>query len=178
MKIFSCLFLCLNLTALTLSACGFQPLYGKNTNAPYSASANDIGTEDHLSLTAIGNIPDQEGQFLRNRLIDRLHRNGSPINPTYKIAITPITESLTDLDITKTADSTRGQLRLTTEITLTDTRNDNVLFKRSIRAITSYNILSSEFSTRVSESAARKNALTDLATQIETQLVLYFKRQK
>lgn len=172
----TCLFLHLILTALAISACGFSPIYGKNSNAANSSNAADIGTEDHLALTAISNIPDQEGQFLRNRLVDRLHRNGSPINPVYQLNASPVTESLIDLDITKTADSTRGQLRLDTHITLTDTRDNAILFQRSLRAITSYNILSSEFSTRVSENTARQNALTDLAGQIETQLVLYFKR--
>lgn len=175
MKHFSRLFLYL-LTPLLISACGFSPVYSKSNHADYQNNA-DIGAQDHLALTAISNIPDREGQFLRNRLIDRFHRNGTPQNPAYELIVAPVEESLIDLDITKTADSTRGQLRLTTNIILKDHITGKTLFTRALRSTTSYNILASEFSTRVSEQSARNNTLADLASQIETQLALYFNRQ-
>ena len=173
MNKFTCLFLCL-LSALTLTNCGFSPMYGKHTNQ----AAPDIGIEDHLALTSINTIPNREGQILRNILVDRFHRHGTPQSATYALSITPIQESTTDLDITKTADSTRAQLRLSTSITLTDTVTGKPLFTKSLRSITSYNILASEFSTRISEQSTRKNALRDLSNQIETALGLYFKRQQ
>lgn len=176
MRIFSCLFLCLT-TALTLTACGFQPLYGKKTThaSPSHQNAHDIGIEDHLALTEIAIIPNREGQFLRNQLIDSFHHQGAPLNPVYRLTIAPIKESITDLNITATADSTRAQIRLTTQIILTDNTTNEELFSRKIRSITSYNILASEFATRVSEASTREDALTDLSRQIETQLGLYFR---
>jgi LPS-assembly lipoprotein len=52
---------------------------------------------------------------------------------------------------------------------------ENVL-SRPVKAITSYNVLGSQFTTRVSENDAREAALEDLARQIETQIALYLKR--
>ena len=175
MRFISRLFLYFAILPL-ISSCGFSPIYGKNEHNSYN-TAGDVGVEDHMALIKISNIPGREGQFLRNQLVDRLYRHGAPSNPAYTLNVSTVNENLIDLDITKTADSTRGQLRLDISIVLNDPINKKTLFTRSLRSITSYNILASEFSTRVSEQAARENALRDLARQIENQLALYFKRQ-
>jgi LPS-assembly lipoprotein len=154
---------------LTLTACGFQPMYGKNRY-------ESVGVESHLSLIQIGNIPNREGQYLRNLLIDRFYRNQRPPETLYSLRIDPIRESVIDLDITATSDSTRGQLRMESVMTLIDSRTNAVLLERKISGITSFNILPSEFTNRVSEQNARENVLNDLAGQIERQLNLYFKR--
>lgn len=153
---------------LWLSACGFTPMYGSHGT---KASAQHA-----LSQTAIGNIPDREGQFLRNALIDRFYTNGMPASPAYNLSVQSIRERLRNLDVTKNADATRAQLRLDTKIRLTDSKTGALLLERQLTAITSFNILQSQFTTRVSEQNARENALNDLASQIETQLSLYFNR--
>ncbi len=155
---------------IQLTACGFSPMHGK-----YSA-ANSQTVQNDLSQIYIENIPNREGQFLRNALIDRFYQNGHPTNPAYKLDINTIEERLTDLDITKSSDATRAQLRLNTSLTLMDKQNNAVLLTRKLTATTSYNILQSQFTTRVSEQDARENALNDLAAQIERQISLYFNR--
>jgi LPS-assembly lipoprotein len=155
---------------LILAACaGFHPVYGVN-------KYTHTGVEEKLALVDIGNIPDREGQYLRNALIDRFYRTTRPANATYSLYIQPIRETLIDLDITKSSDATRGQLRLDTALVLSNAGTGEVLLERDLRTITSYNILASEFSTRVTEDSARTNALDDIARQVETQLTLYFKR--
>ena len=151
-----------------LSACGFHPLYGVN-------KYQSTGVEEYLAATKIENIPNRDGLYLKNALIDRFYRDGKPENPRYQLDVSPISERSTDLDITRTSDSTRAQLRLDTAITLRDKLSGNIVLQRNIYAIVSYNILASEFSTRVSRQNARDNALTDLANQIEIQLSLYYK---
>lgn len=153
-------------TCLLTPACGFSPMHGTAFNGQSTA------IQSNLSNVNISNIPDREGQYLRNLLIDRFYRDGRPVAANYQLNITRIKESLIDLDITKTADSTRGQLRLTTAITLIDKQSGEEILNRDLHAITSYNILSSEFSTRISEQSARENALGDLARQIEMQVSL------
>ncbi len=162
----------LALISLTfLSACGFHPVYGVN-------KYTSVGVEEHLALINIGTIPNREGQYLRNALIDRFYRDGQPTNPQYDLSIQPVEERLIGLSITKNADTTRGQLRLKSRFHLKDKKTGEALLSRKLHAITSYNILSSNFSTRVSEDNARQNALDDLARQIEQQLALYFKREQ
>lgn len=156
-------------TVLFLAACGFTPLYG---------TAGDKGqVTAGLTDVYIDNIPDREGQYLRNALIDRFYLTGRPDNALYSLTVAPISESSADLDITKSSDATRAQLRLATRMLLTDRATGKLLLERNLTSITSYNVLQSQFTTRVSEQNARENALDDLARQIEQQLALYFRRQ-
>jgi len=157
------------LTLLALSACGFHPVYGVNR---YTA----VGVEDKLAAISIQNIPNREGQYLRNALIDRFYRDGRPQSPRYALSLDPIEESKTDLDITKNSDATRGQLRLQTTMHLQDIDTGKILLERELQTISSYNILSSEFTNGVSEQNTRENALDDLARQVEQQIGLVFKK--
>lgn len=154
-----------------LSSCGFTPMYGS------AATASKHQVQSMLNNIAIGNIPNREGQYLRNQLVDRFYGSGVPQNPVYTLAVSPVAESKLDLDTTKNADATRAELTLRTHFTLTDKNSGAALMSRDLVSITSYNILSSQFTTRVSEDNARLNALADLARQIEQQVVLYFERQ-
>lgn len=154
---------------LLLSGCGFQPVYGVNSG--YAQSG--VGAE--LAQIDIGGIPNREGQFLRNALIDRFYREGRPASPRYALDFEPVREQEIDLDITKNADATRGQIRLSVNYKLIDTATRQVLLQREALSIASYNILSSEFTNRVSKQNTRENALLDLARQIEQQVALYLK---
>ena len=167
---FFTLFAALICAAVTAS-CGFHPVYGVNK---YTA----VGVEEYLSQTAISSIPDREGQYLRNALIDRFYRSGRPASPQYTLNVAPITEISRDLDITIDSDTTRGQLVLTTSISLQNNQTRENVLDRNLRSVVSYNIIDSQFANRVSEQNTRENALNDLARQIEEQLAFYFKRQK
>ncbi len=158
-------------TLITLTACGFHPVYGIN-------KYTDIGVEQHLAQIQIANIPNREGQHLRNELIDRFYRNGRPNAPLYTLSIENLHESISELDITKDADATRGQLRTTATIVLRDNRTSETLINRPLIATASYNILSSEFTNRVSEQNTRENTLNDIARQAELQISLYFKKSQ
>lgn len=157
-------------TILFLTGCGFSPVYGT------MGRDSSYATEDYLEQVEIANIPNQEGQFLRNALIDRFYRYERPVSPAYILSLADIKESRRDLDVTKTDDTTRAQLRLDTRMILRETDSGKKVLERKLIAITSYNVLAGEFATRVAEDNARENALTDLARQIELQLGLFFKR--
>ncbi|MCF8496169.1 MAG: hypothetical protein K9G62_05805 [Alphaproteobacteria bacterium] len=159
----------LALMLLWLSACGFEPVYGVNK---YTA----IGAESRLAQIEIENIPNREGQHVRNALIDRFYRKARPETPLYSLHVAALEEETTELDITKSSDATRAEIRIRTVMTLRSALTNEILLQRDVRAITSYNILDSEFATRVTEENARVNALDDLARQIELQITLYFKR--
>lgn len=153
-----------------ISGCGFEPVYGVNRNT-------DISAEQTLSQVEIDNIGNREGQYLRNALIDRFYRYGRPIEPVYVLSVSKLREHVSGLDITRQSNTTRSQLMMAAEFTLTDRRTGARVLERNLRTITSYNVLGSEFATRVTEENARQNALDDLARQIELQLDLYFKRE-
>jgi len=156
--------------ALALSACGFQPLYGRGS------AAQDQTVKAQLSSIQINTIQNREGQFLRNKLIDRLHIDGYPQNPRYILELTTIDTEKDRLDITKSANTTRLQVRLRTKMKLIDAETEQVLITQRLTAVNSYNVLESQFTTRVSERNAIDNALRDLAEQAKRHLALYFKK--
>jgi LPS-assembly lipoprotein len=154
-------------TAILLSGCGFTPMYGSQSNQ------SDVAIPSQLSQIAIDIIPDREGQTLRNALIDRLYQNGYPNAPIATLKVSQIKEARNELDLTKSSDATRAQLRMSSTMTLTD-KSGAVVLTRPLKTITSFNILGSEFATRVTEESARQSGLQDLARQIELNLSLYY----
>lgn len=156
-------------TSFLITGCGFEPVYGVNRNMA-------VGVESRLENVAIGNIPDRSGQYLRNALIDRFYRGGYPQNPAYELTIGSLSEDASDLDVTKSSEATRGQMRIDANMILKDIRTGKVVLDRKIRASASYNIVGSQFANRVTQDNARENTLNDLARQVETQLNLYFRR--
>lgn len=157
-------------SCILLSAgCGFKPMY-QSTGPDSSNISQDFKT------VAIPVIPDREGQILRNELIDRLHSGSEVVNARYVLQIQPINETRQNFDITETSDATRTQLRLSSNMSLIDTTTNESVLGRRLESFASYNILESQYTTRVSRNAARENALKEMAIQIERQLALYFHR--
>lgn len=155
---------------LTLAACGFTPMYGSGKGA------SGVSATQGLDKVDIALIPDQSGVFLRNILIDNFYQDGYPTAPTHTLTIDNLKEGEYNLDITRASEATRKQIRLTASMVLTDRATGTQVVARQLTAITSYNVLGSQFTTRVSENDAREAALSDLARQIEAQTALYFKR--
>lgn len=162
-----------SLACLSVVSCGFTPMHG----SAFQDSSHSADVQRELSHVQISNVKDREGQFLRNALIDRFYRDGRPTRINYSLEIEDIEESRINLDITKDSDATRAQLRVSTRMTLQDVHTGEVVLQRPLKVITSFNVLTSEFATRVSEKAARENALNDIARQIELQIGLYLKRR-
>ncbi len=156
---------------VSLASCGFTPMYGTGHDGGAEA-----GIRAELSHIHIDNVKNREGQFLRNALIDRFYIDGRPSQINYVLSLSDIDESRSDLDITKSSDATRAQLRVATTMTLRDADTQEIVLQRPLRSITSFNVLTSEFATRVSEQAARENTLNDIARQVELQIGLYLKR--
>ena len=159
------------LTLLVLSACGFTPMYGD-----HGGRATGLSATKGLDQVDITLIPDESGVYLRNLLIDSFYRDGYPSAPRYRLDVAAVSERISDLDITVDSESTRRQITLSSVANLIDNETGQVVLTRPVTALTSYNVLGSQFTTRVSEKDAREAALAELARQIETQVALYFKR--
>lgn len=155
---------------LTLAACGFTPMYGSGKGS------SGVSATQGLDKVDIALIPDQSGVYLRNILIDNFYQDGYPNAPTHTLTVDNLKEREYNLDITRASEATRKQIRLTANLVLKDNATGASVMTRSLTAITSYNVLGSQFTTRVSENDAREAALADLARQIEAQTALYFKK--
>ena len=161
----SAVFLC-----LVVAACGFQPMYG-------SHGASKVVTASNESQVEIANIPDRDGQYLRNQLIDRLYLNGRPAEAPYVLSIQPLKSNLTNLGIRKDATSTRGMLQLDTTITLVERATGNIVLKRDERAVGGYNELDNQFATLVSAQSLTDHMLEEISDSIVTDINLYFTRK-
>lgn len=153
------------LVLIFIVGCGFEPMYATKT-----FGGKNISTK--LSQVSIANIPDREGQFLRNALYDRFYRNGKPVNPQYKLTVNKPKEIRQELDVTTGAESTRAQLRLSTNFSLIDVGTGKNILSDRAETIAGFNILADEYATRVSENNTRENALSDIARQIEQKVTL------
>ena len=145
------------------TSCDYRPLYGGQTPM---VSAK-------MAQVRIAPIAERSGQKLRNLLIDRIYQNGVPEQPTWQLQIT-LQESKFNNDIDRTDTATRTQIILQAQADLIDTSNKKIVWSRSNRVITGYNILISPFGTLINEDNASDRAISDLADDVTTQLGLFF----
>lgn len=153
------------LCALTVAACGFQPVYGTH------GTSNTMRSE--LSEIRVSGIEDRSGQLLRNALIDRLSYEGVKADPLYTLDIIGFSEDAINLGIDKDASATRTQLRYTATMVLKG-RDGEELARQNLKATSSYNVLGSQFTTRITREDAEENAINELANQALLYLELYF----
>src|SRR5262249_43067849 len=111
-----------------VAGCGFTPLYGEG----------DGNVSAHYADVEVLNVPDREGQELRNALIDRLYTEGRPADPHYSLKIDPLTITHTDLGIQKDATVTRTEIEVGAHMQLVDRTSGKTLLDRSVRAVGGY----------------------------------------
>ena len=149
----------LSLAAMT--ACGFQPLYGEKTSSAV--------TNTELSAVEIDLIRDREGQMLRNELLDRFQPRGAALKPLYRLSIA-LTQQKVGLAIRPDETGSRANLIITANYTIREIADGKVVFNGISRAVTGYNVLTSDFATTSSETDAIRRAVFDLSQQIATRV--------
>lgn len=152
---------------ILLPACGFHPMYGDRSDPATAANYSNI---------EIGNIPNRDGQYLRNQLIDRMYLDGRPAETIYALRIAPVKTITTNLGIRRDATATRAMVETDTTIQLVEKATGRVLLQRDIRATGGYNLLDNQFATIVSRQSVDDHMLEELAEDIVTELGLYFHR--
>lgn len=118
------------LTAVGLSGCSFQPLYGT------AVSGNQLSEE--LKSVSIATIPGRIGQRVRNELIYQTTNGGSPLPPLYKLEVA-LRESDSATLVETTGDA-RGQIyQLHAQFKLVRMRDKKVIFSGAGHARAAYN---------------------------------------
>ncbi len=143
------------LLGITLTACGFRPLYSHAGGASSKA----------LASVAIARIKDRSGQKLRNFLLERMAPGANSRGARYTLAI-ELGESRSNINIRKDESATRENLSITADFVLTHTAGKNGVFKGRVLSTNSYNLLDSDFATLSAENDARNRALRSLAEEI------------
>lgn len=148
-----------------VAACGFQPLYGTRTNGQ--------PVKDALASVEVMPIPERIGQQLRNALEQRLTRAGD--GPTrYRLHVR-LDEDTEMLGMRKDATASRANLRVTATWSLTN--GEAVLHNGVSDSIVSYNLLSQQYPTVISEKDSRQRASQQLADDIARRVAVYFSGQ-
>jgi LPS-assembly lipoprotein len=124
---------------------------------------------------SIGNIPDRDGQYLRNQLIDRLNPRGRPADARYDLVIEPLKITATDLGIQKDATVTRTEIEIEAHMTLMDKTTGATLLDRRVHAVGGYDVLDQQYSTLVTRQNVKEHILGELADDIVRALDLSLK---
>jgi LPS-assembly lipoprotein len=155
---------------LSLSGCGFEPMYGENSTSAKAVSAA-------LPNIDIDNIPDRDGQYLKNQLIDQLYTNGRPYDAPYVLKISNMNKSIVDLGIQQDATATRAQIQITAHMELVDKITGKTVLKRDLKTVGAYNLLDNQLETLVSQQAITEDILQEMKDDAVTELSLYFRRK-
>ena len=154
--------------ALSLSGCGFHPLYGD-----WGTTA---GTADKLAAIYVEPIPDKLGYELRNTLIDLFDASGRSSEGAYRLRVTLSTKSQ-GIAIQNDAAITRYNDTLTVSYELVD-RQGKIVTKGEETGLSAYNVVSSPYATLVAQQDADTRAAEDIAYRIRTDLAVFFAQAK
>lgn len=91
----------------------------------------------------------------------------------YDISIT-LDEAVSTLAVEQNAFATRANLTLTANYVLTRRADLLSLASGSVKSVSSYNILASEFATKSAKNDSRKRAIQDVSNTLRTRLAIYF----
>ncbi len=151
---------------VSLSGCGFQPMYGRRGGGRTVAA---------LASIAVDPAADRLTQILRNDLIDRLTPRGAPAKPAYRLHL-EVTRSTTALAIQPDATITRYNLRIDVLFRLSDTATGEVIHRGRTRAVGSYNAVRSDFATLSAELDSARRAARNASAEVHTLLGVFFDR--
>ena len=147
-----------------LTACGFSPIYGSHEGKGPVSEA--------LSNVAIENIKDENGQYLRNKLIDRMYFHGRPQHPKATLSVS-LKFSEVALGIQKDATASRSQLTLWANYVLRD-QDGNELFKSKAHSVAFYNKIEAQYGQVATKRNTYERTLNEVAEQIVNGLSLYY----
>jgi LPS-assembly lipoprotein len=147
-----------------LAACGFEPIYG---------TANQQNIKSELAAVQILPIKDRIGQLLRNHLLDQINPKGRSEKPRYMLSI-KLSESKQELAVQKSELATRANLNFVANFSLSPVEGVKARpLSGQVRITTSYNILSSDFGTLMTERDARRRAVRELSLDITNRIAAH-----
>lgn len=164
---------CISLVVGVLGACGFQPLY-------YRDGERSSIREDMTSVF-VRPIKDRIGQDLRNNLKDALDPTGVGSIKKWDLSV-KLSKSVEQISVESTSFSTRANLTVSASITLSPSSSFVDLgegipktHKATIRAISSYNIVDSDYADIVAQRDARSRAVVSLSDDIRRQVAMWLR---
>lgn len=157
------------IACLCVAACGFRPLYqGTDTFSGGTSVLDRISIDEKTGGAS--------GLMLENALIDRFYNNGYPENTPYVLNVS-IVENYRNIVIQKNSTTTRAQLVERAVYELKNKETNEVVDSGTIRAVSSYNILSSQYTTLVTQNQAREMAIKELADKLTMRMAVVLEKK-
>lgn len=169
MRVFAFMLVATALVSVTLTGCGFKPLYQAQGGAKQSASVRQ------MAAIEIPPIQDRIGQVLRNALRDRLIPKGVARQSTHRLEVS-VQDNRADIAILRDATSTFSKVTVEASWALVDKQTGAPVLRGTTRRVTSFPIPVSEFAALEAEKDARDRAVAEIADDIHLRLGLYFER--
>jgi LPS-assembly lipoprotein len=161
--------LCLaSAAAVSLSACGFRPLY--------ATESTPAGIAVYFEQIYVADIGGRTGRVLRNQLMDAFTPSGTPASAAYRLEI-ELTDGKEGLVIQENADITRYNYTLTAKFNLVDAASGQVMERGSSRAIAGYNVVNEQFSTQIAQRDAEERAAREIGEDIRLRLGVFFEKR-
>ncbi|MGB0681335.1 MAG: LPS assembly lipoprotein LptE [Magnetovibrionaceae bacterium] len=147
---------------LLVSACGFSPLYGKRSG----------GSVASLNTIQVGIIEDRMGQMLRNELVTKLNGGVSPKNAAYHLDV-KVQQSENKYGADADSFRTRANLIVKATYRLIDREEQETVLNGAAESISSYDILTNKFATRIASQEAQRLAAVALSDDIRARLAIF-----
>jgi LPS-assembly lipoprotein len=158
--------LCLGLAAALLGGCGFRPLY-----APPEPGAGDPA----LARVQVVQIPERLGQIMTIALRDGFNPAGPPVDPRYALYVTLATERI-ETAIRRDGTASRAGLNVYADYTLVDLEKGSVAMNGLARSLGAVDLVENEYANIVAEQDSRVRSVQELATEIQTRVALFLRR--
>jgi LPS-assembly lipoprotein len=152
------------LLSLTLTACGFHPLYGRGGASPAI-----------MASIYVDPIPERTGYELRNSLMDLLDSGGAG-SKRYRLNVR-LADQRKGIALQNDATITRYNYLLDADYELTDSTG-KIVTRGHQSTLTAYNVVASPYATLAARQDAQKRAAQDLAQRIQLDLGVFFARRK
>jgi LPS-assembly lipoprotein len=146
-----------------LAACGFHPLYG------------DAKLEPQLATIFVEPVAERDGYELRNALINILGSNGQLNGKAYRLKLV-LAETNQGVALQNDATITRYNDTLTVNYTLSDAKGGEVT-RGTQTSLSSYNVVTSPYSTLSAQQDADIRAAQDIAERIRIDLAAFFRNR-
>lgn len=152
-------------TSLTLTGCGFKPLYGTESTA--------AGMTQYFEQVYVEPIPGRTGVVLRNQLMDAFTPAGTPKGAAFRL-IVKLSDKREGLAIQENTTITRFNYTLIADFELRDAQKDEVIHKGQTRTIAAYNVVDSQFATLTAQRDADERATREVGEDIRLRLGIFF----
>lgn len=166
--------------ALSLSSCGFQPVYkhaGGDAADVKTGPAAPSPQQKQLQAIRVEPVDfGRPGQILHGELTDALNPAKTETPAKYRLDIT-VTKAKHGQLVEQDREITRYQLICNASYRLVDLEKGSAVFEDTARLGTSFDAQPSDFATYTAEEDALKDLMKEMARTIHFSLIAYFSAQ-